>query len=183
MKHPIPAIALVLATSASAGCLVGAWGGSAKTLPVVEQFPDGTRKVALAELKLQVRAPDSIRLFQSQSGMTEVIWGEGWADYVRIDTSSAEMHDSADGKITELQTALRSFTLGELAELADGYDFYYSYYDSSLEKKLGYYSQRTIAGNRYRCFLSSPSYLNAVKLAKQLCRSMEPLQDIAPATK
>lgn len=147
------------------------------TLPLLQQFDDGTRMVALSEVQLQARAPDSVELYRKKPGMFEVVWGNSSkADYVKIDTKTELMHPTAKSKIDEMEIELRAFSLGEQGELSDGFDLYYSYFDSKLDKRLGYYGQRTIAGNRYRCYLSLPSNLAAVTHARRLCRSLEPLR-------
>jgi hypothetical protein len=54
--------------------------------------------------------------------------------------------------------------------------------DKQLEKKIGYYSFRTVEGKTYECYLSAGlNSMDTVREAKTLCESLKPYQ--APAAK
>lgn len=165
-----------------ASCLVACLLPKNESLPALQQYPDGTRTVSVSPLPLQIRAPDTIaRGGFAKNNALGLRWGgdaSGW-DYLEINSDAAGMNPDPASKATELDAALTAFQVGETTQLPDGYDMYYSYIDSKLNKLVSYYSERTIAGTRYRCFLSYGTSLYRMKEARQMCRSAEPL--VAPA--
>jgi hypothetical protein len=178
MKSLVSCSFLSVVIAAGVGC-AGMFAKRPSALPAIEQFPDGTRTVSAEPMPLQVRAPDGTRpRRQPEPGGVELTWGIGGA-YVRIDMKAE--HTEPAGKIAELDATLRVFQLAEQTQLDDGYDLYYSYLNSAANKRIGYYSERTIEGTRYRCYLLDEWGLEEMKIARQMCRSAQPLATPAAA--
>lgn len=152
---------------ALSGCAM--FMGPQSKLPTVEEHSDGTRTVAVENLGLQVRGPKDIDRYGAEEGYVRVFWGASRV-YVVIDTKDSS--PDAESKIKELETASTGFSLGESESFENGWDLYYSFLNNKVQKRIGYYSQVTVDGKSYRCFLEDGvNNIDAMKTAKTLCRS------------
>lgn len=161
-------IALVLL----AGCSMFA---TEKKPTLIQQHADGTRTVALPNLPLQVRVRDSIlQSPRDDAGVSRLYWDErnGRRQVIQIDAKPSAA--TSDDKVTELKTVHTGFSVGKVETFERGWDLYFSYLTPKLVKRIGYYSQVTVDGTTYRCFLEDGQEgLEAIQEGQRICRSAE----------
>lgn len=159
---------VLLLAGALSGCAM-LFGPPKSKLPTIEEHSDGTRTVALENLGLQVRGPKDIDRYGAEEGYVRVFWGASRM-YVVIDTKDPS--PDTETKLTELRTASTGFSLGESESFENGWDLYYSFLNGKVQKRIGYYSQVTVDGTSYRCFIEDGvNNIDAMRMAQKLCRS------------
>ncbi|NUO47469.1 MAG: hypothetical protein HOV80_01290 [Polyangiaceae bacterium] len=140
----------------------------------IETFEDGSRMVGSRSMGLAVRAPaETLSESGAHDGVLEIAWGQNVRHYVLVNSRTENVPASLEDKKADLDARFEGFRFVNGESFEGGYALTYNYRNANWEKKLGYYSFRTVEGKTYECFLDKGSHsMKGVEQAQALCSSL-----------